>query len=108
MNQLYDFVYRGMLTEESLDKAGRRRRRAVGAEEVENLGRSLSFDMLDRDLLTEAQRMSVVYTGVHAFENTVRQLVKLKFPARRQLSLDGVACSAWVCVVWVFGSSCNM
>ncbi len=76
MTRLYDFVYRGMLTDESLDKAGRKRRRSVGAEELENLSTALSFDMLDQDLLSEAQRMSVVYSGVHAFENTVRQLVK--------------------------------
>lgn len=76
MNHIYDFVYRGMLTEESLDKVGRKRRRSVGAEELDNLRSALSFDMLDQDLLSEAQRMSVVYIGVHAFENTVRQLVK--------------------------------
>ena len=76
MTQLYDFVYRGMLTDESLDKVGRKRRRSVGAEELEKLRAALSFDMLDQEFLSEAQWMSVVYTGIHAFENTVRQLVK--------------------------------
>src|SRR5258707_6006669 len=36
---------------------------------------SLSFGLLDSDLLADAQRMSIAYTAIHAFENTVRKLV---------------------------------
>lgn len=72
---LYSFVYRGVLTEEALDRAGRRRRNHFGAEEAKQAQKSLSYEFLDVDLLAEAQRMSVVYAAIHAFENAVRQLV---------------------------------
>jgi len=72
---LYSFVYRGVLTEESLDHVGRRRRDHFGSDQVGELQKSLSFDFLDAQFLNEAQRMSVVYTAIHAFENSVRALV---------------------------------
>lgn len=72
---LYSFVYRGVLTEEALDRAGRRRRNHFGTEEARATQKSLSYEFLDADLLAEAQRMSVVYAAIHAFENAVRQMV---------------------------------
>ena len=72
---LYSFVYRGVLTEEALDKTGRVRKSHFGAEQARDLQRSLSFDFLDPQLLNEAQRMSVVYAAIHAFENGVRLMV---------------------------------
>lgn len=72
---LYSFVYRGVLTEEALDRVGRRRRNHFGAEEARQVQRSLSYDFLDSELLDEAQRMSVVYAAVHAFENAIRAMV---------------------------------
>ena len=72
---LYSFVYRGVLTDEALDQIGRRRKNHFGATDMAALQRSLSFDFLDQDLLNSAQRMSVVYTAIHAFENSIRSLV---------------------------------
>jgi hypothetical protein len=72
---LYSFVYRGVLTEEALDRTGRRRRSHFGAEDARAVQHSLSYDFLDSDLLAEAQRMAVVYAAIHAFENTVRLMV---------------------------------
>ena len=72
---LYSFVYRGVLSEESLDQTGRRRRTHFGAEQARELQKSLSFDFLDSQLLAEGQRMSVVYSAIHAFENSVRAMV---------------------------------
>jgi hypothetical protein len=72
---LYSFVYRGVLTEEALDKAGRRRRSHFGSEDAHAIQRSLSFDYLDPDLLSEAQRMGIVYAALHSFENSVRTTV---------------------------------
>jgi hypothetical protein len=72
---LYSFVYRGVLTDEALDKSGRQRHGHFGAEEACQEQRRLSYDFLDPDLLYEAQRMSVVYAAIHAFENSVRLLV---------------------------------
>lgn len=72
---LYSFVYRGVLTEEALDKTDRRRRSHFGSDTALGLQRSLSYDFLDPDLLAQAQRMSVVYASIHAFENTIRATV---------------------------------
>lgn len=72
---LYSFVYRGVLTEEALDKGGRLQRTHFGTADAQPLQQSLSYDYLDADLLAEAQRMSVVYAAMHAFENSVRVTV---------------------------------
>ena len=71
---LYDFVFRGLLTEESLDQAGRKPR-SVSDFGDEAIAASVSLDLLDEDLAAEARRMSVVYTAIAAFENSVRGLV---------------------------------
>ena len=76
MDDLYNFIYRGILTEESLDKVGRRTISNFGKEEEYSLMKALSFDMLDSDSIEIAKRMSIVYVALHAFENTVRFLVK--------------------------------
>jgi hypothetical protein len=75
MDNLYSFVYRGILAEESLDKVGRQRRKHFGPADAANLQNALSFDLLDQDNLAAAQFMSTVYVAIHAFENTVRALV---------------------------------
>ena len=73
--ELYSFVYKGILTDASLDKVGRRRRAHFGREETLALQRSLSYELLDGDHLSAAQHMAMVYTAIHAFENVVRDLV---------------------------------
>lgn len=75
MDNLYSFVYRGVLTEEALDKVGRSRRRHFGAEEARELQKTLCYDLLEAEALADAQRMSTVYAAIHAFENIVRHLV---------------------------------
>jgi hypothetical protein len=75
MDQLYNFVFRGQLAEASLDKIGRQRRKHFGGQDATQLQQTLSFDLLDSDLLADAQRMSMVYAAVHSFENMVRTLV---------------------------------
>ena len=73
--QLYDFVYRAVLTEEALDVAGRQKRGARGLESIE-VAASLSFELFDEDLLDQARLMSTVYTAIAAFEMSVRRFVK--------------------------------
>jgi hypothetical protein len=72
---LYSFVYRGVLTDEALNRAGRQRRNHFGQEEAQAIQKSLSCDLIDADLLNKAQRMAHIYTAIHAFENTVRDIV---------------------------------
>jgi len=75
MDKLYNFVYRGLLTDESLDKAGRKTRNSFDASQEEAVRKALSFDLLDDERIENARRMAIVYTAVHAFENTVRSFV---------------------------------
>ena len=76
MDTLYNFVYRGILTDESLDKVGRLRKKHFGAEDAVRLRTALSYDMLDPSQLADAQQMAIVYTALHTFENTVRHFVQ--------------------------------
>lgn len=71
--QVYDFVYRAMLTEEALDAAGRVRHNDLDSAKV---GDALSFELFDEDLLKQARLMSTVYTAISAFEMSVRRFVK--------------------------------
>lgn len=75
MNDLYNFIYRGILTDESLNKAGRKTHASFDSEAEERMKASLSFGLLDRERLIKAERMAVIYTAIHAFENSVRHFV---------------------------------
>jgi len=75
MDEIYTFVYRGILTDESLDKVGRNRRAGLSTEEAAQTRVALGFEFLDGELLINARRMSIVYAALHAFENTVRKYV---------------------------------
>lgn len=76
MNDVYTFVYRGLLTDESLDKAGRKRRVTFGSEDAQATRDALGFELLDPDRLNRATRMAIIYTAIHAFENSVRDFVR--------------------------------
>ena len=75
MDNLYSFIFKGVLTEEALDRVGRTRRKHFGLEEAREMHKTLSYDLLEPDALADAQRMSTVYAAIHAFENIVRHLV---------------------------------
>ena len=76
LEKLYPFVYKALLTEESLDKAGRTTKQAYSDREASLIIDKLSFEMLDEEAIVIARRMSLVYTAIHAFENMVRDFVK--------------------------------
>ncbi|MCH7960326.1 MAG: hypothetical protein IID08_09350 [Candidatus Hydrogenedentes bacterium] len=75
MNNLYNFIYRGVLTDESLDKAGRQARASFGPADAERVKTALSFELLDAEQLASAERMAIIYSAIHAFENSVRHFV---------------------------------
>ncbi len=75
MEDLYLFIYKGLLTEESLDKAGRKEKEHFGTAEATIISSKLALDMIDSDAITKAKRMSLVYTAIHSFENMVREFV---------------------------------
>ena len=66
-----------MLTQESLDKAGRKTTYRFGFEDAQLINEKLFLSMLDDETIAAAQRMALVYTAIHAFENTVRNFVSL-------------------------------
>lgn len=74
-NSAYDFAFRGLLTEEALDRAGRTPQHTTGMREPE-LVATLSIELLDDTFVESAQRMAVVYTAVAAFENSARKLIQ--------------------------------
>lgn len=73
--KLYEFVLRGLLAEEALDRAGRTKPELLGMEESE-LSRMLSWDVLDPEFVAQAREMGAVYVAVAAFENSARKLIK--------------------------------
>ena len=73
-DDLYSFVCRGDLAKQSLNTALPRPPR-FGNGDLASMKQALSYDMLDKERLAQAQRMAVVYVALHAFENAVRDLV---------------------------------
>ena len=73
-SRLYNFVFRGLLAEESLDREGRRNRRLLNMAD-EELAKKLALDVLDDVHVANARSTSLVYTAIAAFENSARALV---------------------------------
>jgi hypothetical protein len=73
--RVYEFVFRGLLTEEALDKAGRTKKGASAQPAIEELEKRLALDLLEPAFVSDAQQMSIVYTAVAAFENATRDLI---------------------------------
>jgi Swt1-like HEPN len=74
IDDVYRFVFKGQLTDAALDRAGRKRRHDLNFD-AENLRRLLGVDVLDIEFVASAERMSLVYVTVAAFENSARELV---------------------------------
>jgi hypothetical protein len=73
IGRLYEFVYRGILTDEALDRAGRKSGPAeLTAQEV---AEALSVDLLDPDVLVATARMAAVYAAIAAFEISARRFI---------------------------------
>lgn len=75
MDDIYAFVYRGVMAETRLDAIGREKSNIVNAAEMQQLRESLNFDLLDENTLIQAIRMSQVYTAIHSLENMIRDYV---------------------------------
>lgn len=73
-DRIYNFVYRGLLTEEALDSAGRISRRQSDIDH-ELFAKLLAINELDSEHVDNARSMATVYTAVAAFENSVREMI---------------------------------
>lgn len=87
-SELYSFAFRGLLTDQTLDRTPRLRRRPNGDLDPEVVKR-LPIDVLDEDLVFKARRMAVVYVAIASFENTVREFVSKRL-------LESVGADWWV------------
>jgi hypothetical protein len=73
-SSLYEFVYRGLLAEEALDRAGRRPKSPGGAE-LSQVTAALNFDLLDPDDLAVSVVMASVYAAITSFERSARRFI---------------------------------
>ncbi len=71
---IYDFVLRGLLTEETLDRAGRRSPSSQG-HELPLLAETLNYELLDSEELRTGTEMGMVYAAITAFERSARRFV---------------------------------
>jgi hypothetical protein len=75
-DRLYSFVFKGLLTDVSLSKEGKFSKERFDEQwEAETLER-LGIPVLESELVAKARKMSLVYTAICAFENSVRDLVE--------------------------------
>lgn len=71
---IYDFAFRGLLTEEALDGLDRPRRALPFLDQ--DVADKVCLDLLDDQFVAQARQMATVYTAIAAFENSVRDLVR--------------------------------
>ncbi|MBI1820068.1 MAG: hypothetical protein HYR79_00005 [Nitrospirae bacterium] len=75
MEKIYSFVFRGLLTEEALDRNGRKNPKKFSSHLEEEVAQRLSLNLIDEEYIAAAREMSTVFTAITAFENSVRELV---------------------------------
>ncbi len=76
--RLYAFVFKGLLTETALDKAGRRPKGDFSEEWRIETFKRLGLQLMDESLVIKSRKMAVVYTAICSFENSVREFVAKK------------------------------
>lgn len=77
-DEAYSFIFKGLLTEEALDRSGRVSKMHSSAVLDATTADRLSIKLLDEDLVIRARRMATVYTAIAAFENSVRVFITKK------------------------------
>lgn len=70
----YEFVFRGLLADQALDRAGRPPRFSVDSN-LADIAEALSLELLDPSFLDDARRMAVVYAAIAAFEGSARRFI---------------------------------
>jgi hypothetical protein len=74
-SSIYDFVFRGLLTEEALDKTERLVQIGLTNNVDKEVSKRLPIEAMDETMVSRAKRMATVYIAIAAFENTVREFV---------------------------------
>ena len=78
MDEFYSFVFKGLLTEEALDKAGRKNKLLFPELQNQELEKKLCLDLMDESILYNAKKMALIFTAIYSFENTVRDFITKK------------------------------
>jgi hypothetical protein len=92
LSELYSFVFRGLLSEEALNKTERIRHIGLTNNIDIDVAKRLPIESLDEDLVSRAKRMATVYIAIAAFENSVRDFVKKRL-------LEQIGDSWWLTAV---------
>lgn len=74
-DNIYSFAFRGLLAEEALDKAGRKKYSHEEAFFSEELAKTLHFDEIDEKYVSQSKTMLTVFATITAFENATREFV---------------------------------
>ena len=74
-DSLYSFIFRGLLTDTTLDKTERITHNLYSKSIDEEIAKRLSLDLLDPEYVLKSRQMATVYTAIAAFENTLRKFV---------------------------------
>lgn len=74
-NDLYSFVFRGLLADEALDKSGRKKYSTEEAFFSEDLAKKLHFNEIDSKYVEQSKTMITVFATITAFENATREFV---------------------------------
>ena len=75
MYNLYSFIFKGLLTEESLDKAGREKKITNAMYLEKDIGKRLPFELIDEELIAISIKMATVFCILNGFENSVRKFI---------------------------------
>jgi len=75
---LYSFVFKGMLTEEALNKTERLKKTKFSNGVLDKLSQTVGIPEIELEFIATAQKMAVVYMAIAAFENSVRAFISKK------------------------------
>ncbi len=74
-NDLYSFAFRGLLADEALDRAGRKKYSSEEEFFSEELAKKLHFNEIDSKYVEQSKTMLTVFATITAFENATREFV---------------------------------
>lgn len=74
-DNIYSFVFKGLLAEEALDKAGRQKYHPEAVYFDEDIAKKLHFKEIDERYIQQSKSMVVVFTTLTAFENATREFI---------------------------------
>jgi hypothetical protein len=73
-DELYAFAFRGLLAQASIADAAAPKGKPT--EKAERIAARLPFALMDEELVARAREMSVIYSAIAAFENSVREFIE--------------------------------